>query len=162
MPVDKTCQIVDHLRQRFKDRFGIELTRDLRLSLITQIKTKKAEHLYTFKGAELWRVFIYNDKKCIKEFFDVMFDKRLDHILTVLPPIGSDDFNKFADDIFYKYGINKNQLEFRRKTSSELEHESIKRLNESIENKKIGLRRLKQLRIVQSYKRSKKNVNMVF
>lgn len=153
-------KIALHLQQRFKSRFNIELTRELRLSILDQIKTKKAECCFKSDKSEFWRVFIIN-KIGIIETFDIIYSRQEDIILTVLPPIGSDEFDEFAEKLFYSYGIKKDQIIFRRKTSKELEMESIRKRIDFEKRVDIGRQRLKQWKIIQSYENKVANLELV-
>ena len=142
--------IVDHLRERFKTRYGIELTRELRLSLIDQIKTKEAECCYKRRGKngqsnEFWRVHLTLGFE--RKEFDVIYDRDIEQILTVLPSTDSEEFDDFAKKLYRKYGLTKEQIIFQRKTSKELERESIEKLklrDEYISKVQLGLKRLKE------------------
>ena len=90
---DRNYNIVEHLRQRFKERYNIELTRELRLELLTQIKSKTAIMCCLLpRNAEVWRVRIKRSS------FNVVYNNQLKEITTVLSPPDSPDFEQFCND----------------------------------------------------------------
>jgi len=146
--------IVDHLRERFKTRHGIELTRELRLSLIDQIRMQKAECCYKRKGrngqsSEFWRVHLM--VKSERKEFDVIYNRYIGQILTVLPSIDSEEFEEFVRSSYKLYGLTREQIVFQRKTSRELDSDSIRRLklrDEYVTNVQLGLKRLKEWKTI--------------
>ena len=59
----RNYRIVEHLRERFMSRHGVELTKDRRLMLLNQINNGVADVLSTAaRGRKFYRVYIYSSQ----------------------------------------------------------------------------------------------------
>ena len=129
---DFNAKIVDHLRQRFRERFNVELTRDSRLSLLKQIQARTGELCYQRGDSQLWKVSLVIHH--LRNFYHVIYVPKFQQIVTVLPAIGSPAFEKFCKTVYSKYGIPKEQVMNRRLSAKDLERESLHRMHRVEEN----------------------------
>ena len=125
MSLDKrNHKIVEHLRTRFLERWGVELTRTKRMSLLNQIQAGSASLTTRLKsGIELWKVRLYNQELYTDQSYIVMYDKTIRQIMTVLPPLDSEEFNEFCERV----SIPKEQLVAQQLTAKERTMESVNR-----------------------------------
>jgi len=113
---ERTHQIVEHLRERFKERHGIELTRNRRLMLLNQIRDGVAEAMYYFKnGKILYRVFIYSNEKMKNLPYSIIYCDDCKQILTVLPRQDSEEY----EDFLKRNHLDRKQVEGREMTAEE-------------------------------------------
>ena len=122
-------RIVEHLRQRFKERFNIELTRELRLNFLDQIHKRTAELCFVTPKCEIWKLCL-RQRNCITRCFFVIYARNIDQITTVLPPFESPEFDEFCKTIYDKYGVTREKIMNRRKSPRELDNESLLRIQE--------------------------------
>lgn len=88
---DRNYKIVEHLRRRFKERFNIDLTRELRLDILTQCRSGMCNLCCLLpRGAEVRRIKIQGKE------FNVVYNVCLKQITTVLSPPDSPDFDQFC------------------------------------------------------------------
>ena len=143
--------IVEHLRLRFKERYNIELTRDRRISLLNQINKNIGQLTTVIKlNTELWRVEIYNQATYCNQSFIVMYDRAIDQIRTVLPPVDSEEFDEFCERVH----ISKEQLLNQQLTAKERTHQSVDKAIKHREKQAIikeGLQRLDSYKTFADY-----------
>jgi len=139
---DFNAKIVDHLRQRFKERFNLELTRDSRLSLLKQIQSRTGELCYQRGDSQLWKVSLVIQH--LRNFYHVIYVPKFQQIVTVLPAVGSAAFEEFCKTVYSKYGIPKEQLINRRLSGRDLERDSLQRMHRVEENRWIDEFRCKR------------------
>lgn len=122
---DRNYKVIEHLRKRFKDRFNIDLTRERRLDILAQAKTRNMNNLCRLlpRGAEIRRVKI-DDKE-----FNVVYDVKLQQITTVLSPPDSPDFEQFCKDHPY---WTRESLIYKHMTAKERTARDIKKAKEAI------------------------------
>jgi len=88
---DRNYKIVEHLRKRFKERFNIDLTRELRLDILTQCRSGMSNLCCLLpRGAEVRRIKVQGKE------FNIVYDVCLKQITTVLSPPDSPDFEQFC------------------------------------------------------------------
>jgi len=144
---DRNNKIVLHLRQRFQERHGVELTRDRRLMLLQQIKSGvQAKRLFRLTDDKfLYRVYLYSNERMCNLPYTVIYCQSIDQILTVLPSKDSEEYARFLE----KYGLDRSRVEGREMTAKERTAMSVENAKVNIaevaRNEKVaeGLRRLK-------------------
>jgi hypothetical protein len=150
---EKCYQIATHLQKRFKERHNIELNRNARLMLIKQIKSGYAKKLYSFSETKgIYRVYLYNNARKCDLPYHVIYDSKLEQILTVLPSKDSEEYKEF----FKKHNIDIN-YDTRYMTPQERTQWSIDRYREhqiKQEKIKVGLNRLNSWKRLKEYKNS--------
>lgn len=123
----RNYEIVEHLRQRFKERYDIELTKNKRMMLLNQIRKKIGSQTCMIrKDIELWKVELYNQKTYCNQPFIVLYDRAIDQIKTVLPPTDSEEFKEFCERVH----ISKEQLLNQQLTARESTTKSVNRVAE--------------------------------
>ncbi len=150
---EKCYQIATHLQKRFKERHNIELSRNLRLMLIKQIKSGYAKKLYSFSETKgIYRVFLYSNARRCDLPCHVIYEGQWEQILTVLPSKDTPEYKEF----FKKHNIDIN-YDLRYMTPQERTQWSIDRYREyqlKQEKIKVGLNILKSWKRLQEYKNS--------
>ena len=147
-------KIVEHLRQRFKTRHGVELTKKKRMMLLDQIHSKIGRQLFVMRdGSELWRVRLYDQATYSDKSYTVMYNRNLTQITTVLPNIDSEEFEAFIK----RSGISREQIMDRQLTSQERLAKSVRKAievkKENLEAQQIneGNKRLKEYKALRNY-----------
>jgi hypothetical protein len=119
----RNSDIAAHLQKRFKERHGIELTRNRRLMLMSQIQSGVGLFLsQTSNGKKLYRVLLYNNQKGANDKFTVMYCPKDKLILTVLPKQTSDEYKDFCEG----NGLSMEVVKGRELTARERTNESMK------------------------------------
>jgi hypothetical protein len=147
----RNSKIAGHLQKRFKERHGIELTRNRRMMLMNQIQNGMAKFLsQTNNGKMLYRVFLYSNATRANVNYAVLYCPKIKMILTVLPQQGSEEYKEFC----HKNGLSLEAVRSRELTAQERTNESIKEyLKQKQERlvKREGLDRLKDYCRVKKY-----------
>jgi len=137
-------EIVEHLRKRFKERYNVELTKNRRMMLLTQIHKNFGSLTCVMKpNSELWKVELYNQATYSNQAYIVLYDRTIDQIRTVLPPIESAEFKEFCERV----SIPKEQLIGQRRTAKESTAVAVRSAIKHREQQaaiKEGQRRLKE------------------
>jgi hypothetical protein len=121
---DALNSITLHLQARFLERHGVELTRNRRMLLRTQIKNGVAKRLYTYRnGKILYRVFLYDNSQRSNQSYHIVYCPNMDRILTVLPRPDSPEY----DDFLKRNGLDREVVESRELTAQEQTALSIRR-----------------------------------
>jgi len=152
---ERNHEIVEHLRERFRARYGIELSRELRLKLIQQIHNGTAKPLSkNGHNAEMYRVYIYSNDLMRSVGYPVIFNHTLQQITTVLPPEDSQEYADFLSE----NGLDRDVVSRRRLTAHERTNLSVQESIKHFERKRIinqGRKRLKQYQDVREYFQNK-------
>lgn len=151
---DRNHKIVEHLRDRFKERHGIELTRDRRMMLLRQIHSGVAKELHKVSfDKSLYRVYIYSNKYMHNLPYTVIYCKSIDQILTVLPRPDSEEYEAFLQkNRLDREMVERRELTAAEKTAIDVER-ARRRMAEHEQNKRVeeGKRRLKEWKNSQKY-----------
>jgi hypothetical protein len=143
----RNSKIAEHLQKRFKERHGVELTRNRRLMLVNQIESGLAKFLsLTPNGKKLYRVMLYSNKTMANVNYSVLYCPQHRLILTVLPNKNSEEYVSFCK----KNGLSVETVRSRELTAQERTAESVRKLikhrqeTEQIRRIQIGKDRLKE------------------
>ena len=150
----RNSKIAEHLQKRFKERHGVELTRNRRLMLMNQIETGLAKFLsLTPNGKKLYRVVLYSNETMANVNYSVLYCPKDKLILTVLPNKNSEEYMSFCE----KNGLSVEAVRSRELTAQERTavsvREYIKHRNKTaaVERMATSLTRLEEYKNVQRY-----------
>lgn len=148
-------KIVEHLRQRFKERHGVELTKNRRMMLLSQIHKNVASLTARIhEKAELWKVELYNQDTYCNQAYTVIYDRTIDQITTVLPPTDSEEFAEFCETV----NIPKERLLNQRLTARERTEDSVNKVIKMRRQEAVvkeGLKRLSNYKAINDYVQQK-------
>lgn len=109
-------RIATHLAKRFKDRHGVELTRERRLMLLKQIDNGVGKFLFMFPNRDrIYRVLLYSNDLKMNVAYSVIYSTKLNQIMTVLPSKDSDEYSTFLK----KKKLSRESVEDREMTGEE-------------------------------------------
>jgi hypothetical protein len=150
----RNSDIASHLQKRFKERHGVELTRNRRLMLMTQIDTGLAKFLsLTPNGKKLYRVVLYSNQKMANVNYTVLYCPKTQLILTVLPAKDSEEYLLFCK----KNGFSVEAVRSRELTAQERTAESVRgyikhrKETEAVQRVQTSLTRLTEYNDVKRY-----------
>ena len=109
-------RIATHLAKRFKDRHGVDMTRDRRLMLLKQIDNGVGKFLFMFPNRDrIYRVLLYSNDLRMNVAYSVIYSTKLNQIMTVLPSKDSSEYSKFLK----KKNLSRASVEDREMTGEE-------------------------------------------
>ena len=94
--------------------------------MLDQIQKRTATPLTRYPtGSELWQVEVLDRRHYVRRLVHIIYDRRQDLIMTVLPDVTSTEFNDFCRRASVQYGFDPKDIKMQRKTQAELDAESI-------------------------------------